>query len=198
LVHTLDNIISLENLCLAWQEFIIGKKMKSDVQVFARNLMDNIVELHSDLVNRIYQHGSYESFFINDPKRRHIHKASVRDRLLHHAIYRILLEILGQYIPDKDIMWLLENIVESYHSVILNPPRRINSVKDPLSQCERDSSSSAQNDSEPLDSRFRGNDKRTGIPPCLGRVGMTAGYTSITTGSTIGRFSVLLNRNCPT
>ena len=27
---------------------------------------------------------------MNDPKRRHIHKASVRDRLLHHAIYRIL------------------------------------------------------------------------------------------------------------
>jgi retron-type reverse transcriptase len=27
---------------------------------------------------------------VNDPKRRHIHKASVRDRLLHHAVYRIL------------------------------------------------------------------------------------------------------------
>lgn len=52
--------------------------------------MDNIVDLHVDLVNRTYCHGPYKSFYITDPKRRHIHKASVRDRLLHHAVYRIL------------------------------------------------------------------------------------------------------------
>lgn len=90
LSHTFENIISLENLCLAWQEFVIGKKHKLDVQLFARDLMDNIVELHGMLVNRTYYHGGYTSFYINDPKRRHIHKASVRDRLLHHAVYRIL------------------------------------------------------------------------------------------------------------
>jgi len=90
LVHTYNDIISLENLCLAWQEFIIGKKSKIDVQQFERNLMDHIVELNSELVNHTYRHGGYESFYVNDPKRRHIHKASVRDRLLHHAVYRIL------------------------------------------------------------------------------------------------------------
>jgi len=47
LVHTYNDIISLENLCLAWQEFIIvGKTSKPDVQQFGRNLMDHIVELH--------------------------------------------------------------------------------------------------------------------------------------------------------
>jgi len=90
LSHSYANIISLENLCFAWQEFIIGKKKKIDVIKFSRNLMDNIVELHEELVNRIYRHGGYESFYVTDPKRRHIHKASVRDRLLHHAVYRIL------------------------------------------------------------------------------------------------------------
>ena len=90
LVHTYQDVISLENLCSAWQQFIFEKKTKIDVLKFERNLMDNIVELHTDLVNRTYCHGRYESFFINDPKRRHIHKASVRDRLLHHAVYRIL------------------------------------------------------------------------------------------------------------
>ena len=58
--------------------------------MFARNLMDNIVELHQSLVNKTYRHGGYESFYVTDPKRRHIHKATVRDRLLHHAVYRIL------------------------------------------------------------------------------------------------------------
>ena len=39
---------------------------------------------------RIYRHAPYEAFNISDPKPRNIHKASVRDRLLHHALYRIL------------------------------------------------------------------------------------------------------------
>jgi len=90
LLHTYNDITCLENLLLAWQEFIIGKKSKPDVQLFTSELMDNIVALHEDLSNNTYQHGNYQSFYINDPKRRHIHKASVRDRLLHHAIYRQL------------------------------------------------------------------------------------------------------------
>jgi len=46
--------------------------------------------LHYDLKNNTYKHGEYQQFKINDPKPRIIHKASVRDRLLHHAVYRIL------------------------------------------------------------------------------------------------------------
>ncbi|MEK7625525.1 MAG: reverse transcriptase/maturase family protein [Patescibacteria group bacterium] len=163
---------------MAWEEFIVGKTKRVDVIKFSRSLMDNIVELNQSLVNKTYQHGGYESFYINDPKRRHIHKASVRDRLLHHAIYRILYPffdktfiadsyscrnekgthrainrfrglfyrvsknhtrtcwvlkcdirkffasidhdilfgILKEYIFDKDILWLLKNIIESFHT----------------------------------------------------------------------------------
>ncbi len=54
------------------------------------NLMDNILLLHDDLQNNSYRHGLYEAFTISDPKPRNIHKATVRDRLLHHAIYRQL------------------------------------------------------------------------------------------------------------
>lgn len=85
-----DNIISLENLLLAWKEFEIGKKNKKDVQEFSLRLMDNIFSLHRDLKNGTYKHGEYYAFNISDPKPRNIHKASVRDRLLHHAIYRVL------------------------------------------------------------------------------------------------------------
>jgi retron-type reverse transcriptase len=88
--HKFEEIISLENLLLAWQEFIRGKKSKPDVELFSRELMDNIIALQESLANKTYRHGDYESFFINDPKRRHIHKASVRDRLVHHAVYRLL------------------------------------------------------------------------------------------------------------
>ena len=52
--------------------------------------MDNIFSLNQDLVNHAYIHGGYHHFKIADPKPRDIHKASVRDRLLHHAVYRVL------------------------------------------------------------------------------------------------------------
>jgi len=52
--------------------------------------MHNIFALHTDLKHKTYTHGGYYHFKISDPKPRDIHKASVRDRLLHHAIYRVL------------------------------------------------------------------------------------------------------------
>src|SRR3989344_1862072 len=85
-----ENIISVDNLLLAWKEFLRGKRKKKDVGGFQLNVMDNIISLHHDLINKTYTHGGYEAFNISDPKSRNIHKASVRDRLLHHAIYRVL------------------------------------------------------------------------------------------------------------
>jgi len=139
--------------------------------------MDNIFQLHYDLANKNYQHGKYHAFNISDPKPRNIHKATVRDRLLHHAIYRqlylffdktfisdsyscrlkkgthkainrfqsfyrqvsknnirtcwvlkcdirkffaninheILKEILKRYISNKDILWLLDRVIDSFN-----------------------------------------------------------------------------------
>lgn len=85
-----NDIISVENLLLAWQEFQKGKKYKNDVAEFSLNLMQNIFEIHDDLKNKTYKHGTYQHFKITDPKPRDINKATVKDRLIHHAIYRIL------------------------------------------------------------------------------------------------------------
>lgn len=89
-VHTYDDIISVENLLAGWQEFERGKKKKQDVMKFKRHLMTNILSLHKDLREKTYIHGPYQHFTVCDPKRRDIHKASVRDRLLHRALYRKL------------------------------------------------------------------------------------------------------------
>ena len=85
-----EQIISVDNLLEAWKEFIRGKRKRKDVQEFERHLLHNILALHHDLVAETYAHGPYDAFKINDPKPRDIHKASVRDRLLHHALYRQL------------------------------------------------------------------------------------------------------------
>ncbi len=73
----------------AWNEFKKGKAKKKDVEDFQLRFMTNIISLHKDLQNKAYLHGKYHAFNISDPKPRNIHKASVRDRLLHHAIYRM-------------------------------------------------------------------------------------------------------------
>lgn len=196
--HTYKDIISMENLLCAWKEFVCCKRCKLDVSEFSKNLFMNLIELHDDLSNKIYTHGDYHHFKINDPKPRDIHKALVRDRLIHHAVYRklypffdrtfisdsyscrnekgthrafkrfcefasrssfghtktvwvlkcdvrkffasidhqILFNILGQYIPDEDIMWLVKEIVGSFHSIgakyLIQGPALDNAVGLPL------------------------------------------------------------------
>ena len=86
----------MKNLHAAWIEFESGKWLKADVAEFNLKLPQNVFSLHEDLKYKRYIHGSYEAFKINDPKPRDIHKATVRDRLLHHAIYRILSPIFDR------------------------------------------------------------------------------------------------------
>jgi len=86
-------ITSIGNLFQAWVEFRKGKRKRADVQIFERNLEDNLFELHRQLKNKTYKHGNYQSFFVHDPKQRHIHKADVIDRVVHHLLYQYLYEL---------------------------------------------------------------------------------------------------------
>jgi retron-type reverse transcriptase len=97
-----DHIISVENLLGAWREFVRGKQHKLDVQEFGFRLMNNVLSLKRDLQDRTYRHSDYQHFRLHDPKPRDIHKATVRDRLVHHAIYRQLYWFYHQiFIPDS-------------------------------------------------------------------------------------------------
>lgn len=80
----------------AWQEFRKDKKNKPDIIKFSLNLENNIFELYDKLVNKTWEADKYASFLIKDPKLRHIHKASVRDRVLYHSVYRILYPIFDK------------------------------------------------------------------------------------------------------
>lgn len=101
--HNLYNdIIFIDNLFSAWKEFVRGKRSKRDVQEFELYLEDNIFLLHKQLQDNLWEHGQYQSFTVCDPKPRNIHKASVADRLVHHAVYRQLESLLDKsYIYDS-------------------------------------------------------------------------------------------------
>lgn len=85
-----EKIISPENLFAAWEVFKSDKQKKEDVMQFEYRLEENIFQLHRELKDKTYRHGPYCGFYICDPKQRHIHKATVRDRILHHAIFSVL------------------------------------------------------------------------------------------------------------
>jgi len=60
------------------------------VQEYALHLEDNLFDLHDRLVNGAWTHGGYEEFRVCDPKPRTIHKAEVADRIVHHALCRVI------------------------------------------------------------------------------------------------------------
>ncbi len=66
------------------------KRRQGEVVEFSAHLLDNVLLLRRELTSRTYRHGPYRPEKINDPRPRDIHIAPVRDRLLHHAIYRIV------------------------------------------------------------------------------------------------------------
>jgi RNA-directed DNA polymerase len=89
-IHTYDSIITLENILVVWQRFLRGKKKKVDVAAFQAELGSNLLSLHAGLRDRTYVHDSYTAFVVTDPKQRLIHKATVRDRVVHHLIHHAL------------------------------------------------------------------------------------------------------------
>jgi len=96
MIHNIyDNLISLENILNCWNEFKKGKSKKYDVMEFERYLEDNIFKLHSELVGLTYRHDPYVKFDIYDPKHRIIHKAEVKDRLVHHIVFKELYKIFN-------------------------------------------------------------------------------------------------------
>ena len=82
-----DNLVTIENLMLAWKCFKRGKQQREDVQYFERYREDFIYKLHKDLRTDQYQHDGYAHFYTFDPQKRFLSKACVRDRLVHQMLY---------------------------------------------------------------------------------------------------------------
>ncbi len=70
--------------------------------MFELNLEENFFEIREALRLGIYRPEPYSSFFVSDPKLRHIHKACVRDRVVHQAMFRVLYPLFDKaFIHDS-------------------------------------------------------------------------------------------------
>ena len=85
-----EMLTSLNNLFAAYHSAAKGKRNKPDVAGFEMNLEDNIFSLKEKLVGHTWRHGPYHSFYIHDPKKRLISAAGFEDRVIHHALCRVI------------------------------------------------------------------------------------------------------------
>jgi RNA-directed DNA polymerase len=83
-------IYNLSNLILAWREARKGKTRKDYVITFERDLIKNLLRLQEELKNQAYQPIPLVTFILRDPKTRKISKSVFRDRIVHHALVRVI------------------------------------------------------------------------------------------------------------
>ncbi|MFH1271094.1 MAG: hypothetical protein ABII03_05675 [Nanoarchaeota archaeon] len=83
-------IYSLGNLLLAWRKTRKGKTKKSEVKKFEKETLRNLLTLHNELKNQTYSPRYLTTFILHEPKTRKIAKSDFKDRVVHHALVRVI------------------------------------------------------------------------------------------------------------
>jgi retron-type reverse transcriptase len=83
-------IVCWDNLLDSALQAARGKKNRPDVARFLFQLEPNVCQLQRELEAGVYTPEDYRSFWIHDPKERLISAAHFRDRVVHHALTRVL------------------------------------------------------------------------------------------------------------
>jgi retron-type reverse transcriptase len=84
------HVTSFENLYCATFQVLRGKRGQCAAGDFFFHLERNLLQLQQELRTQTYRPGVYRTFWITDPKRRLISAAPFRDRVVHHALVRMM------------------------------------------------------------------------------------------------------------
>ncbi|MCP4424363.1 MAG: RNA-dependent DNA polymerase, partial [Chloroflexi bacterium] len=79
-----------ENIYHAYRKARRGKRGKAPAAAFEQVQEEELIALQEELRTHTYTPGPYHSFFIHDPKHRLISAAPFRDRVVHHALCRVM------------------------------------------------------------------------------------------------------------
>jgi len=88
--HLYPQVCDFENIYLAYRKARKGKRGRMQAAMFERVQDDELLALQEELQTRSYKPGVYHSFLIHDPKKRLISAAPFRDRVVHHALCRVM------------------------------------------------------------------------------------------------------------
>lgn len=85
-----QQLVSFENLLLAFTKARRGKRRRNSVALFECNLEKELLQLQHELISGTYCPGDYRQFTIYERKPRLISAAPFRDRVVHHAIMNVI------------------------------------------------------------------------------------------------------------
>ena len=85
-----NQIISYDNVRLAWLKARRHKTSKNVVKNFSKNVNKNLLIVQKNLKSKPAILSSYSQFTIHEPKERLISVVPFIDRVMHHAIMNIL------------------------------------------------------------------------------------------------------------
>ena len=85
-----EQIASLGNLFAAAKKALRGRATRMPAAAFLADLENEVVALSRELRAGTYCPGDYHYFEICEPKRRVVAAAPFRDRVVHHAIFRVI------------------------------------------------------------------------------------------------------------
>ena len=83
-------IIDFDNLWSAYLAARKGKRYRREVAEFSVNLEENLINIHNHLVWGSWEPGRPRSFTVFEPKRRDIQAPPFADRIVHHALVRVV------------------------------------------------------------------------------------------------------------
>jgi len=83
-------LCSWENLLAAYGKAARGKRGQGAAASFEFQLADRLLALKHELAHGSYRPGPYVNFYVDEPKRRKISAAPFRDRVVHHALCRVI------------------------------------------------------------------------------------------------------------
>ncbi len=88
---------SFKNLLLAYRKVKSGSRKNGERAACFFDLENRLLAIQDSLLDKSYMPDSYRYFQINEPKKRLVSVATVRDRIVHHALVNVLTPLYEPY-----------------------------------------------------------------------------------------------------
>lgn len=85
-----EQITAFANLHAAYRQAARGKRWARQALAFRQDLEANLLDLQTELCSQTYHIGVYRKFMVYEPKAREIAALPFRDRVVHHALVRVI------------------------------------------------------------------------------------------------------------
>ena len=93
-------IVAFANLDAALDAAARGRRFKDDVSPFLVRRETELLRLQHELVTGTYRPSGYNSFWVVEKKRRLISAPAFRDRVVHHALCRVVMPLFERKMID--------------------------------------------------------------------------------------------------